>query len=287
MPTIAPAGLVAGAARIPLPFGLFSAFPLRSPEADRWESGVAWETITCGPAGGIGTPDCDDQTPTIGLPKELDRNSGDGGEASPFIVYGHWTCSPVGFTPERAQDLATTHLVTTEQTAVETALWTGNLGNVPNLAGANGYPEPTILAGGTGMSIVDALAMLEDFVAGEYGSQGVIHMTRGLALTAAAAHLVEAVGNGTRLQTALGTPVVAGGGYPGTGPTGAAPGAGESWVYVSPPLFGYRSEIITSSARPGDLFDRGNNELTAIAERRYLLGFDPCGVGAVLVDTAI
>lgn len=278
---IAPLAVVTGAARVALPFGLFSVFTFR-PGGDRWESGVQFETITCEPVTGIGMPDCPPATP-VGYPKVLDPNTGGVGEASPFIVYGHYNCWPSGSDLMRdAQDKATEHLLSGEQTRAEQAFWTGDLGNEPYLADQD---ETTVLAGGTGMSIIDALALLEDFAAGHYGSQGVIHMTRGLALTAAAVNLLLPTGG--RLTTVLGTPVVAGGGYSGTGPTGAAPGAGKSWAYVSPPVFGYRSEVLTSSSRPGDLFDRGTNTVVAIAERQYLLGYDPCGVGGVLVDTAV
>lgn len=222
--------------------------------------------------------------PTVevqGLPKELDPNTGEVGHSSPFTVYGHFRCSPTGYSGSAAQDKATAHLLAREEARAEGALWTGDLGNVPNLAGTNGYPEPTTLAGGTAVGIGPALALLEDFLAGSYGSEGVIHMTRGAATQAAAERLVLAVGG--RLTTVLGTAVAAGAGYPGSGPTGQT-AAGTSWIYASPAVFGYRSEPFTSSNSPGDLFDRGHNVLTAIAERTYLLGFDPCGVAAVQVQ---
>jgi hypothetical protein len=61
--------------------------------------------------------------------------------------------------------------------------------------------------------------------------------------------------------------VVAGTGYPDT-----------ETIKGTPPLFGYRGEVFTSSSRPGDLLDREFNWLHAIAERTYSLGFDPCPV---------
>jgi len=284
MPTIAPAGLVAGAARIPLPFGLFSTFMLRPPEStDRWESGAAWQRLICDPAQGIGQQDCDDQTPTIGLPKVLDRNGQGDDVATPFIIYGHFSCSPVGYSVARAQELAITHLIAREEARVEQAFWTGDLGNDPHLAD----DTETVTIGAAAVSVEQGLGALEEFNAKSYGAVGVIHMTRGTALAALGESLLETVGNSTRLQTKLGTPVAAGAGYPGTGPTGGAPVAGKPWLYISPAIFGYRSEIMDSSSVPGDLFDRSNNELLAIAERRYLLGYDGCGVGAVQVDLAL
>ena len=48
-------------------------------------------------------------------------------------------------------------------------------------------------------------------------------------------------------------------------------------------MFGYRSEVFTPSATGGDLFDPRRNDLYAVAERTYLLGFDTCGVAAATI----
>lgn len=277
---VAPAALVVGATRQPLPFGLFSHVTPR-PAGDRWESGVTWETISCDPIGGLGSPDCLDDGPgtVLGLPKTLTANGGTDGLATPFTVYGHFTCSPVGFTPAVAQDRAASHLAVREEARVEQALWTGDLGNAPAFDTA-----PTDLTGATAVLVATALGLLEEHIASAYGSLGMIHLTRAAALAAIADDQVEVRAN--RLYTRLGTPVVAGAGYPGTGPAGAAVTPGEAWAFVTPLLFGYRSEVFSSTAVPGDLLDRSTNDLHAVAERTYLMGFDPCGVGAALMSVA-
>src|SRR3546814_10690186 len=56
----------------------------------------------------------------------------------------------------------------------------------------------------------------------------------------------------------LGTPVVAGAGYPCTHPDSVTAG---SWIVATPALMLYRSEIFTATNRPGDLLDRGQNNL--------------------------
>lgn len=271
---IAPPALVVGAPRVALPYGLFSTFSMR-PGSDRFEAGVQFETPTCDPAYGIGdwvvAPDTRD---TLGLPKDLDPNLGELGQASPFTVYGHFSCSPVGFPPADAQERATAHLLSREEARVEQAFWTGDLGNVPSLQGAD-----TVL--GTAGDGVVGLGLIEEYIASHYGSTGVIHMSRATA-TILLSHFAL-IATGGRLRTQLGTPVAAGAGYPGTGPAGEAIDAGTSWIYGSPAVFGYRSEVFTSSAIPGDLLDRAVNNLFAVAERTYLLGFDPCGVGAALI----
>lgn len=268
----APPQVVRGITRTPLPYGLFSVLGLRDPGEDRWESGVIFESPTCDPVGGLGAADCEpyapadteadpptERTGTLGLPKELSSNGGPLGEGSPFTVYGHHNCSPVGTDPIAAQGLASVHLIAREEARVEQALWTGDLGNVPNFAGANGYAAPSSV--GT-FAPWRAVSALEQAIAETYGAQGTLHMDRELASRLAKEGSIEA--RGGRLFTALGTPIVAGTGY------------GSGRIVATSPLLGYRSEVFTSSDRPGDLLDRATNDLYAIAERTYLLGIDPC-----------
>lgn len=272
--TIAPPAVVTTAQRQPLQYGLFSVVTPRT-ATDRWESGVTTDPETCEPVDGIGPWDCDTGS-AEGLPKNLDPNFGMAPEATPFTLYGHFTCSPVGYTPATAQDLAEVHLTTREEAGAEREFWTGDLGSSPSLVD----DETTVL--GTGQSATLGIAALEDWLAVEYGSQGILHTTRGTALALVTRGVAEIKGG--RLQTVLGTPIVAGAGYPGTGPDGSSPGEGTAWIYATPALFAYRSEVMTSSAVPGDLMDRGRNNLTAIAERSYLIGMGPCGVAAVNVN---
>lgn len=376
--SLAPAALVVGATRVPLPYGLFSTFSLRPEGSDRWLTGVQWETVSCAPAKGFGDPACgvnEVQTITIGgagltgwtltfggqtttpslaptaqastvqarlealssigpgnvlvtganggpytvtfigrlagtdvalitanptggtgtvtpaqttpgapsgaatgMPKDLAKNTGavgSVGTASPFTVYGHFDCSPVGYTPESAQSLATAHLMAREEARVEQALWTGDLGNTPNLQGATAL-------GAAGVDAALGIGLLEDWGAANYGSLGVIHMMRSTAETLLGKKVLNS--SGGKLTTGLGTPVAAGSGYPGTSPAGAAAAAGKAWAYITPAMFGYRGDPFTSSNRPGDLFDKARNILYAVAERTYLLGFDPCGVAAVQIN---
>jgi len=265
MVAIAPPQLVPGALRAPLPYGLFSVLGFRTSE-ERWENGVIFESLTCEPAGGIANPDCDPETPTVGLPKDLESDGDPLGEATPFTVYGHHTCSPIGSGFGRAQDLANQHLQVREEARVEQALWTGDLGNVPNLSGANGYAAPVNL--GT-MEPWRAVSLLEQELAERYGSLGVIHMSREIASRLMKEGDLEK--RGGRLFTALGTPIVAGTGY------------ASDRIVGTPAVLGYRGDVFTSSNRPGDLLDRGTNDLYAVAERSYLVGFDECALLEVTV----
>jgi hypothetical protein len=227
---------------------------------DRWEAGVTWDAITCEPAAGRGGPLCAPDVP-VGLPKVIDAGP-EFGTATAFVVFGEALCSPIGGGFNEVKGLADAHLFAREEARAEQAFWTGDLGNTPNLSGANGYPAP--VSAGTHDTAEDALAAVEYGIGVEYGSQGVIHMSR-----RTASLLAKYLENrGGRLYTrALQTPVVAGAGYPDV-----------PEIIGTPALLGYRSEVFTSSARPGDLLDRASNDLYAVAERTYVVGFDPCPV---------
>lgn len=274
---MAPAARVSGAPRQALPFGLFSHLAFRG-GTERWENGTTWETLTLDGIGGLGSPDRENDGAVQGLPKTLTANGGEWGEALPFTVYGHFTCSPLGWSPADAQAQAEQHLLVREEARVEQALWTGDLGNAPALDAA--FTELTSAEVG----VAHAIGLLEQHIASEYGSLGMIHLSRAAATVALAEDVVEV--RGTRLYTRLGTPVVAGTGYPGTGVNGEVVADGTEWILGTPPLFGYRSEVFTSSNRPGDLLDREDNDLYAVAERTYLLGFDPGVIGGALIRLA-
>lgn len=256
-----PPATVAAPARTPLPYGLGSVIAWRT--GDRWEGGVEFEALPCVPAEGRGGPDCDPEVEIPGLPKPLDDFDGPNfeGLGTTFAVYGEFSCSPIGGGWDRARTGAESHLIAREEARVEQALWFGDLGQVPNFSGANGYDAPTSLGEYTDPAA--ALAVVEQGIAERYGSQGVIHMSRATA-TLLRRYLTK---RGGRLYTeALDTPVVAGTGYE----DGEIIGTGA--------MFGYRSDVFTSSNRPGDLLDRKTNDLYAVAERNYVLGIDPCGL---------
>lgn len=253
MAMIAPATLVAAPARTPLPFGLGSVVAWRTGE--RWESGVEFDGITCDPATGFGGPQCEPASP----PDRDSENVPSHGEGTTFHILGSDVCSPIGGGGFQGnQDRARAHLEAREEARVEQALWTGDLGNTPNFSGANGYDAP--LDVGAYDKAKKALAAVEQGIAEQYGSLGVIHVSR------ATATLLDLEKRGGRLYTPLDTPVVAGAGYP------------DGEIVGSPAIFGYRSDIYTNSSRAGDLLNRETNEMYAGAERAYVLAFDPCPV---------
>jgi hypothetical protein len=248
--------------RVGLPFGLFSVLSLRESSDPHWANGITWEAVSCDPVTGFDDwqvdPTCDTEM------TKVFRGSGGTGEALPFTAVGSYKCgAPGGPAFQRGEEFATADLLAHEQAQVEAFLWSRLDDEAADLH-ASGALDP-----------YQALAALENWMGRNYGSEGVIHGSRGA--ISLLGKRIEA--SGSRLRTRIGTPVVAGAGYPGTGPAGAAASAGEEWLMVSPSLFGYRGAVFTNSA-----LDRTKNDHYALAERQYVVGFDPCGVGAVRMN---
>lgn len=261
---LAPPTAVAAPTRLPLPYGLFSVV---SPLSDqqRWHSGGAhWQSISCQPLGGVGPLLCP-KGETVGDTKTLDVAGPITSTASAFTVYGHDSCNAIANSAAAAVERAVEHLESREQQAVEQALWTGDLGNTPNFAAANGYPALSSIGTATPDELDDAVAQLEAAFAAAYGSLGVLHMSRRWA-----AQLSGTTERGGRLYSKLGTPIVAGAGYD------------ADKIVATSQLVAFRSEIF-----PGDagvaVLDTDTNTQTAIAERTYLVGFDACGATEITI----
>lgn len=266
--------LAVGPPHVQNAYGLFSVVNfLMNDDRPYWEAGgITWEAFKAllGAVGEAGS--------TTGIPKDTtsDDRWFDEPTASPFSVYGSFTATPIGLgnlaeIQARALDL----LLAGEQARVEYELWTGTSGGKPNLANNDGdsaAPAPTNL--GSSTNPVEWVAMAEEFLANTYGNQGVIHMNRANAIRARAARAIEP--KGSVMLTAAGTPVVVGTGY------------GSDLVKASPAILGMRSEVFYSQNRAdaGDGLDVKQNNYYALAERTYLLGFDPTGVGTITTGVA-
>lgn len=136
----------------------------------------------------------------------------------------------------------------------------------------------------TGVSPTEGLALLERAI-GDTAQAGVIHADPATVTSWAAQYLV--VKDGPILRTVIGTPVAVGGGYTGATPDGeAAAGATEGWAFASGTVVIRRDadEIIPGTFT--ESFDRHTNEVTAYAERTYLITWDRSVQAAVLIDRA-
>lgn len=231
-----------------LPYGLFSSFTFRTSGDDHWQNGIEWEALTCEPAE-VMDPDCADPVSVTFSGYATSER----GTAPGIVVTGSQKCSvPGGRADLQAQEKATAHLLSREEGAVETSVWT-------RLAAATGLVTLTGVS-----SVGAAIAELEQYAGETWGSRSIIHASR-KAASLAGDSLHRA---GQRLYTNLETQIVAGGGY----------SASPLTLYVTPALFGYRSPVY-----PTTLVDPHLNDAYALAQRHYVVGWDPCPIAAITV----
>lgn len=170
--------------------------------------------------------------------------------------------------------------------AIETEFWNGTIASTnPNLSTA-----ATIITGSFGLAA--AWQEVNKQLSGcGGGSQGVIH---------APSWLVDAwlyAGNdiiredGKRLVSRLrGDTIVAGTGYPGTGPSAANPGPRKAYVFVTGPV-GYKlaSPVVLRADPqdgPGAGLVRSTNQIEVRVTADFMVRFDTCCHFGLIVDAA-
>jgi len=275
----------------PLRYGLFNVAPPQTIQATpedpnlpdhAYGGGLVYDPVGCGDAHNYEI-NCD--TPVA---KTFDANSPEV-EVLPWNVYASLICGTYGYTPDYLETKVNTRLFANEQEAVENAFWTGSAGNTPFLTDAAGATD--VGGGGTFANIVDAVSALEAFAHLTYGYHATLHANTGVHAYASEANLVWSAvefggvwGSPTSdptLRTPLGTKWAFGGGYPGTGPAGAAPGAGETYIWITGNVTVWRQPTFTPSL--WQTFDRTLNQWHALSERGYLATYD-CFHAYALVD---
>lgn len=272
----------------PLPYGLLStAQDLSASPPANWQAGVKWQSV-CPEGGGTYDPcltSLDGGSPDADPPVKSETAGFDLRGATPFAVYARMDCSAPGFW-DRAQQSATEALTRVEGVEVERIFDSGipvrdgtevtaypHLRATAGVVEADGEVLQTIAepVSTEPLDIVEGLDRLEAALASCYFGQGVLHVPAILANDLANASLVTARGN--QLTTTLGNRVSLGVGYSGASPAGVQADS-VAWVYATGAVFYIRSEVTITDLT--ESFDRSNNTLMALAERRYLLGWDCC-----------
>lgn len=264
-----------------LPYGLWDS--IQHPAAPaHWQQGVTW--IERCARGDTTYDECISVTGTgspPGPPAKTENVLQEFRGATPLTIYADFTCSPVGI--GEAEEAGTDALARVENTRLEAAFWTG-------LSGAQEVVFPHLAADAevldadsimlqtaasvcvTGADVVHALGELEDCLADCHSGQGLIHIPPEALPTFYAWNL--AIERDGSLFTPAGHRIVVGTGYTGSGPDGAAPADGTTWIYGTGPMFGYRGDVFFTRSR--DSFDRAENTMEMIAERTYVIGFECC-----------
>lgn len=240
-------------------------------DSERWENGVAVYPYPCGPAKKF------DQCSTTPVAKTA------GTLAPPtdfgaFTVYlmSQCTMRGIGDDIDEFRRRARAGLEAYEHEQVEAEFWDGAIQPAnPHLTSAGA----TVLNGGTATNLMNGLALLE----GAIKRNAVIHATRRLVTGWASQHLLTE--RGGRLETMLGTPIIAGSGYSGNPPSGSAANTGtQEFAYVTTPLRIRRSDLFMTPDTPAQALNRTLNDFAVYAERIYEVDFDQCLRAGVRID---
>ncbi len=277
------------------PYSLASVVDWRTGD-NHWKAGVEWEAVcgdsnstydecviigaTSGAVTGVPVPFPEPPAKSASAARQ---NFG----ATPFTVYAEVDCSAVGFYDD-STELVKARLERTEFKELEKVFFSGVVAEAasaqfPHLAAnaavtdseANGnlvtLQQAATVVTGTPVCIEVALGLLESAFADCYSGVGIVHVPNELIPLLDQAYQLER--EGERLYTGNGNIVVAGTGYAGSSPAGVVD-PNVRWIYMTPQIFGYRSEIRTLERET--TLDRSVNTVKAIAERTYLLGYDCC-----------
>lgn len=275
---------------VPRRFSLLDAVEWREGEP-HWQAGVQWDNVCADPLDST-YDECVQENAVNGVtavvsPTEKSPTSAKTSwGATPFTVYAEIDCSAVGFYPD-SQELAEQALAQSESFSVERIFETGTLDVTVNLAMPHlaatvevvdtssvreiVLQQATIVVTGAASCAQVALGLLESQFAQCHNGTGIIHVPDVVVPILAEAYLL--VERDGALWTISGNRVVVGAGYTGNGPNGAAL-AGAAWVYMTPQIFGYRSDVRVFPRE--STIDRSVNTVMAVAERNYLLGYDCC-----------
>lgn len=275
---------------IPSPYGLSSVVNWQETADDRWQMGVKWEPVCVTGAGStvsvcitgsqITVPD---KTPTW---SQLTRG------ARPFTVFSEIDCSPVGWW-ERFEERAAQGLTQAEAWQVERTFQTGLAAGITNMvlpnltatgpisdAGDSSIllqPATVLISGAQAVDIVEGIGRLEQALSGNCyaGGTPVIHIPVQIAAELASEAMLEVRGPRLTLKHS-GSWVAVGAGYnPAYGPGGITAAAGQTWIFATGQIFGYRGRVnLIGNATQS--FDRSENTMKRIAERTVLLGWDCC-----------
>lgn len=252
---IGPSTIVPAPPLSPPAFGLLAAATVIDHEDERFLNGITFAPENCADVEII------DAVCGPGDAKPTGLNRAGWEEYEPFLLIGRDSCSTFGWQTADYEARARRHLAARESDGVEEEFWTGALlPDNPRLAG------PASVAVGTGLSPRAGLAALVQGLADRNVGRGMIHARPYLVEVWGAEGLLRVEQN--RLVTWTGHTVVAGQGYPGTGPAGEAVGATE-WAFATDPVVVHRGPVRTYPGSLAEATNKTNNTVEFRAERGY------------------
>ena len=213
--------------------------------------------------------------------------------AVPFGIQVVDECSTIG-KPD-LEGRVRTLMSQVESAAIAREFWTGELA-AKAVASSSGTVKAdwqatahlassstTTLTSGAPVSLRRGIGMLEDALGdNQAGAPGCLHMRRSTLVASGAALAGSLRVEGSQILTLTGQRLVADAGYPGTGPNGAAPAAGQAWIYATSRPTISRSDV-QIIGQPGERINRATNQVRTTAEE-WAVHTIVCGVYAVQVS---
>jgi hypothetical protein len=273
--------LVPGPRVIPRRFGLFSVTGVSNPADPHWQAGAEFEDALC-----VGV---DTTLPVCGVVSPPYNKTPEGGPefrmTDPFTVYGSYECSTGGRSAQDAFDIARRRLDAWQEYGVESVLWTGTTaaGDVhPSLSDGDGaaFVATDVTPAAGAADAVSAMALLEGALADCTPGAGVIHVPYEAIPALKASALI--IREGDSITTTTGQLVVAGAGYPVTGPAADVPAAGEVWIFGTGPVLVLGSDVFLTPDTLAAAVDRSINDVTVYAERTFAVGISCCLIAVLM-----
>jgi hypothetical protein len=278
-------GVVSAPAIVPSAFGLLAVVePENAPGEDQWVRGFAqeWETTVQELKNWDDTDSTSGSVVAGGVINYYD-------DIKPFFIELTETRSGLSFNAIDRIARLSRQIEGMSQKSIEAELWDGAIRKGESHDNKALSDAGTALVNsGTALGAILALAGLERSmaVASNAGELGVIHMTSDVA--SLLNNRLETSKDGT-LVTRLGTPVVVGAGYSGSGPTGAtgaAASATNKWIYGTGLVKVYLGDVDVVNDNLAQAYDvSGNaNDMRIKAIRPAAVYFDTSIHLAVRVD---
>jgi hypothetical protein len=196
----------------------------------------------------------------------------------PITVYSGITCSTFGISFDEAQNLALDQLRMGESRSLEQFFQRYWL-----------CPNATDLTPAAGaLTVAQGVCALEDWLANNYGGQGVIHAPAGAGSMLASQRVVnfpDLDSNDAGIYTLMGNCVVLGAGYSqNIGGPGCTPApAGEGWLYITPPVRIRRDRPHLVSEQERQTVNIRTNDRYALAESTFVVEVANCIAAMVRV----
>lgn len=225
----------------------------------------------------VGTPSLWEPCLTGTYREKDDESDWDQPRFDAVAAYFPIQCSTITADPSEFAERAEAVLEATLSFAVEEALAQGVSGSTNPFLGDTNLTQ----LGGGAVAAQAGLNYLENAI-GETGRQGVIHATPG---TVSAWNYVNLLEYGDTLRTVNGTPVVSGGGYINTDPsgkTGSNPSVGQDWAFATGPVHVYIKPA--PALQVFEYVEREDNIVIYRAERFFLAEWDTSLQSGVLID---